>query len=350
MRAEPRRWMRAEPRRWMRAEPRRSLPAPVLQRIVHAAFPGCRVLSSEPLGDGLRNANFKLYLGKKDVHTIVNTARRGRAPRPAPVVLRIYEHDASLCQKEIDLMRLVGGTVPVPEVIYSEPPFTLTRWVEGITFRDLKRTGDAEAIAQAAQAAGETLAAIGRFQFRKPGWIAPGPTVASPLLEGPDPMPRFIDLCLASDKLQGRVPAELRDRARALVWSRATQYSGLDREAALVHGDFNKRNLLVRHADGRWSVAAVLDWEFAVSGAPLADLGSFLRYERAARPLAEPHFSAGYVRAGGRLPHDWRRLARLVDLVALCESLTHDELPDGVITELVELVRATIEDRDARLT
>jgi hypothetical protein len=37
------------------------------------------VLSSEPLGDGLRNANFKLYLGKKDVHTIVNTARPGRA-------------------------------------------------------------------------------------------------------------------------------------------------------------------------------------------------------------------------------------------------------------------------------
>jgi hypothetical protein len=36
----------------MRAEPRRSLPAPVLQRIAHTAFPGCRVLSSEPLGDG----------------------------------------------------------------------------------------------------------------------------------------------------------------------------------------------------------------------------------------------------------------------------------------------------------
>jgi hypothetical protein len=46
----------------MRAEPRRSLPAPVLQRIAHTAFPGCRVLSSEPLGDGKRNANFKLHL------------------------------------------------------------------------------------------------------------------------------------------------------------------------------------------------------------------------------------------------------------------------------------------------
>jgi hypothetical protein len=54
----------------------------------------------------------------------------------------------------------------------------------------------------------------------------------------------------------------------------------------------------------------------------------------------------GYVRAGGRLPHDWLRLARLLNLVALCESLTHDELPDDVVAELVELARATIEDRD----
>jgi len=126
----------------------------------------------------------------------------------------------------------------------------------------------------------------------------------------------------------------------------APRLSALDSEAALVHGDFNKRNLLVHRSGGRWRVAAVLDWEFAVSGSQLADLGSFLRYERTARPLAEPHFSSGYARAGGYLPPDWRRLARLVDLVALCESLSHDELPADVSSELVELLRATIEDRD----
>src|ERR1035438_7672648 len=114
----------------------------------------------------------------------------------------------------------------------------------------------------------------------------------------------------------------LRDRTHALAWSWAPLYAGLDGEACLVHGDFNKRNLLVRCVGGRWTVAAVLDWEFAVSSSPLADLASFLRYERAARPVAEPHFSAGYVRAGGRLPHNWRRLARWVDLVAPCQSVT----------------------------
>jgi aminoglycoside phosphotransferase (APT) family kinase protein len=323
--------------RWVRSEPRRTLPPETLDRMVHTAFPRCRVVEIQPLGDGLRNASFKLHLDGQ----------------PEPVVLRIYEHDASLCRKELDLLRLAGGSVPVPEVIHAEPcgledlpPFTLARYVEGISLRDLRRSGDAGAVAEAAYSAGETLAAIGRVTFARPGWLGPGPAVTAPLLEGKDPMPRFVDLCLASSRLERRMPADLRDRASGLVWQWAPQLARLDEEARLVHGDFNGRNLLVRCLAGRWSVVAVLDWEFAVSGSPLGDLGNFLRYERAAHPLAEPHFSAGYLHAGGALPRDWRRLARALDVAAICESLTHHQLPDRAIAELVELVRATVENRD----
>jgi fructokinase len=155
-------------------------------------------------------------------------------------------------------------------------------------------------------------------------------------------MPRFIDVCLASTNLQRRMPPELRDRTHSQAWSSAVPFARLGEQACLVHGDFNKRNLLARHIAGRWCVAAVLDWEFAVSGSPLGDLGNFLRYEQVSRPLAEPHFSTGYLRAGGSLPPDWRRLARLADLIALCESLTHDQMPDAVATEIVELVANTV--------
>jgi fructokinase len=323
--------------RWTRLEPRRTLSAPVLQRIVDTAFPRRRVVEMQPLTEGLRNANFKLRLDST----------------PEPIVLRIYEHDASLCQKEVDLLRLVGGPVPVPEVLFAEPrgcpdlsPFMLTRYVEGMSFRDLKRSGDTDAIAEAAYSAGETLAAIGRVAFPRAGWLAPGPVVAAPLLEGEDPTPRFVDGCLESTNLRRRVPADLRDRASALMWAWAPQLASLDAQAHLVHGDFNRRNLLVLRVAGRWSVAAVLDWEFAVSGSPLGDLDNFLRYECASRPLAEPHFSAGYLHAGGTLPRDWRRLGQLLGLTALCESLTRDQLPDTIVAELVELVRAIVDNRD----
>jgi aminoglycoside phosphotransferase (APT) family kinase protein len=46
--------------------------------------------------------------------------------------------------------------------------------------------------------------------------------------------------------------------------------------AAVVHGDFRLDNLLVR--PGSWDVSAVLDWEMATLGDPLADLGLLLVY------------------------------------------------------------------------
>jgi aminoglycoside phosphotransferase (APT) family kinase protein len=324
--------------RWIRPEPRRTLPAHLFERIVNRVFPRARVAEVEYLADGLRNANFKLRLDHP----------------AAPLVLRVYEHDASLCRKEMDLMRLVGSRVPVPEILDIEergfedvPAFVVMRFVEGVSFLALKRTGDTARVAQAAAAVGETLAAIASFTFPKPGWLAAGPAVTAPLLEGPDPMPRFVDACLESRNLQGRVPSGLCHQIHELVWRHAERLADVSGETRLVHGDFSRRNLLVRPDAGRWTVAAVLDWEFAVSGSPLADLGSFLRYERAARPLAEPHFSEGYRNAGGVLPPDWRTLAGLVGLTATCESLTRDGLPAGIAAELVELVRATVETRGA---
>src|SRR5215470_13958664 len=91
--------------RWIHAEPRLDVPPAWVERAVQTAFPRCRVLSVKPLVDGFRNANLKLQLD---------------SPLD-PVVLRIYEHDPSICQKEADVMRLAGRVVPVPEVIHVEP-------------------------------------------------------------------------------------------------------------------------------------------------------------------------------------------------------------------------------------
>lgn len=319
--------------RWVRSEPRRVIPAEEAERMVRYAFPQGRIIRVQPLAGGLRNGNFKL--------TLDSTTE--------PIVLRVYEHDASLCQKEADLIRLIGGLVPVPEVILAEPArddhrsFMLQRYVEGPTLRQLVRNARSEEVAEAARSVGETLAAIGAVTFANPGWLAPGPTVTD--LPGSDPMPRFVDQCLASPMLRKRVPAELRDKTRLAMWSHATALRGAAGETSLVHGDFGGRNLIVRQLAGRWVVAAVLDWEFAVSSSPLADIGHLLRYERSGRPAVEPHFHAGYLEGGGRLPPAWRRLATLVDLVALCEALTHDGLPDTPAAELVELIRATVDDR-----
>src|SRR5437016_11570 len=105
--------------RWLRAAPRRSLPARVLERIAGARFPHCRIIEIQPLDGGLRNANFQVRVDAT----------------PHPMVLRVYEHDGSLCQKEVDLLGLLRGSVPLPELIHAEPrglkelpPFILMRF------------------------------------------------------------------------------------------------------------------------------------------------------------------------------------------------------------------------------
>ena len=117
--------------RWLRPEPRRSLPPQILQRVVKLAFPNSSPLDVQPLTEGFRNANFRIQLNST----------------PEFVVLRIYEHDATLCRKEVDLFNLTRHSVPIPEIIHAEPegvneipPFVILRYVEGITFRELKRT------------------------------------------------------------------------------------------------------------------------------------------------------------------------------------------------------------------
>jgi len=312
----------------VRAEPRRDLPSAWVSRIASLAVPGCGRVDAAALEGGLRNCNLKL------------TTDRGT------FVLRVYEHHASLCHKEVDLLQLVAGRAPVPEVVYAAPdgldempPFAVLRFVEGITFQELKRARDGEATAEAAESVGGALAAIGRVRFERGGWIGPGPSVGAPLLPGENALPRFVDLCLESGTLRSRMPEDFPERAHAVVWCAAAELAALDGDARLVHCDFGTRNVIVRRERGRWTAAAVLDWEFAVAGSPLTDVGHFLRYDS---PGVEAAFLRGFVEAGGELREGWRLVTRLIDFSALCEILTGEWLPAEVVSEVRELAMATV--------
>lgn len=138
-------------------------------------------------------------------------------------------------------------------------------------------------------------------------------------------------------------------RLHDYAWSWSSRLPDLEESPCLVHNDFGKRNIVVRRENGKWIVAAILDWELAFSGSPLLDIGHFLRYERISALQIEPHFSQGFVEHGGRLPDNWREISRVIDLSGLVECLTHDELPLDVEIELLELINATLDHRDPNL-
>ena len=132
------------------------------------------------------------------------------------------------------------------------------------------------------------------------------------------------------------------------VWELLQDHAGLldeaDGPATLVHGDYKAQNLLLRQRkSGDWETAAVLDWEFASAGTPLFDLSILLRYADTLPPAFEQEVAAGYRGAGGGLPHEWKRVIKLLDLLNLCEFLCGQSPQETMIADVTKLIQATVD-------
>jgi hypothetical protein len=317
-----------------------SLRLEIAKRMIAPAFPCQTIESIEPLTGGLINTNLKIQFASK----------------LPPVVLRIYRDGSDVCRKEVAIHDMVKTFVPVARILHAEPdgvvdsnPFAILEFAAGLTFQELKRIGNATAIKHASQSVGETLAAIGRVRFPSAGRLVVENDqlrVGTPFIAGPNPIPRLMDRFLDSPKCQQRAGVALIGKLHKFIWWWCDRLSDLRAETHLVHSDFGNRNILVNEIGGRWKVVAVLDWEFSFSGSPLLDVGHFLRYERKNFPIREPHFSQAFRHHGGYLPENWREIVRVIDLTALVECLTHDELPSAVEAELLDLINATLTELD----
>ena len=94
----------------------------------------------------------------------------------------------------------------------------------------------------------------------------------------------------------------------------------------------------MRQLDNRWNVSAVLDWEFAFAGSPLVDIGNMLRYSHLHPAIFEQEFINGYREQGRMLPPDWKKIAKLVDLLSLCEFLNSPTPRDALRQEVTGII------------
>jgi aminoglycoside phosphotransferase (APT) family kinase protein len=163
---------------------------------------------------------------------------------------------------------LADSDVPVPPLVGLEQdemvtgaPFYVMRFVDGLVVRD---TGAAEQLEPSVRrAAGEDLVdVLGRLHAVDPDAVGLGELgrkedyLARQLKRWHRQLTtgRQRELPLL-DEVHARLVADIPDQG----------------PAALVHGDYRLDNLIVDPATGR--VVAVLDWELATLGDPLADVG-----------------------------------------------------------------------------
>lgn len=323
---------------WARRHEFVELDTATLTALVQPIFPGQWVVSASLLTEGLANTNYKLRVSGQD----------------EDYVLRLYTRERSACQKEWDIYRLVHDRIPVPEMLHADPdghafgrPYSICRWVEGVKLATLLAEGDLTAIGQAAYATGATLAQIHSYAFPMAGFFGPGLTVAQPL----GPLAESYLGYLADRLLVGQAGQRLGPELTRKLWQfsgrNAHVLDGRTKHSVLGHADYKGTNLLLKPTAAGWRMAAVLDREFAFAGDPLFDVGILFRYDASFPALFESGFVAGYREQGGSLPDDWRRLARLLDLVNLCEFLNTADRSGRLVTDVTDLIVATLAGRES---
>jgi aminoglycoside phosphotransferase (APT) family kinase protein len=314
---------------WQRRHAFVSLDTATITHLLQPAFPGQRLVSAEVMSGGLINTNYKIHVS-------------GLAE---PYVLRIYMRDHAACQKERDIFQLIHSRVPVPEIIYADTdglryvqPYAITTWVEGITLQALLNRGNLQEMSEAAYAVGSVLATISSYTFEQAGFFGQGIVVAQPMLGIAD----YIKARLDAQAGQ-RLGPTLTERVWQLVTDNAVRLKEIEGAASLVHSDFQAANILVKQEAGAWTVAAVLDWEWAHSGTTLFDIAILLRHYKQQPTLFEPRFIEGFVRQGGRLPYAWKKLTKLLDLVNLCEFLNGPDSRGTMADDVTNIILDTVE-------
>jgi fructokinase len=319
---------------WERVGAPVDLSLEALSEMIAPVFAPRTVVKAELLSGGLANTNYKVN---------VSGLRE-------PFVVRAYTRDPSACAREVDIFLRVRGVIPIPTLLFVDTegersgyPYTLASYVEGDLMTQVLASGDAEKIGQAGYAAGWTLALLGQFTFAELGEFGPDLVIAEPRVGGAAGFLAYLEPKLAAGRARERLGEALADRVLTFAREHAPLLDATADEAKLLHADYKATNLLLREADGRLAMAAVLDWEFACAGAQIFDMGILLRHDRELDAAFAREFARGFTEAGGALPDGWRRTARLADFVNLVTFVDAPQERPALVADVTRLLVQTLE-------
>jgi aminoglycoside phosphotransferase (APT) family kinase protein len=264
------------------------------------------------------------------------------------MLLRIYQRGFEAAAKEVALLRGVFGNVPVPKItsfFRTNPltghPYCVMDWIDGERLDEL--SGRHTEVARCGPALGKALAQVHAITFSECGFLGPELSLTRKLGFGRDDLLRFIARALREGPGADRLGSQVTQALTVFV-TREGHCLGQWSRRCLTHGDLNGSNLLFLQVKQEWKLAAILDWEFAFSGVPGFDFAHLLR------PPLDRHWDLGeqvthnYRVAGGVLPPNWRRIARMTDLFAWIDVLRQPDPDPTMVKAACQVVRSTIED------
>jgi aminoglycoside phosphotransferase (APT) family kinase protein len=258
-------------------------------------------------------------------------------------VLRLYARQPDRAAIDQALLERLRGLLPVPRVLEAvtvpggagRPPFLLLEALPGDRLDLVLPAADVPLRRRLGEAVAGVLVLLATERMPRAGMFLDPSLDPTPFPAGAGDQVGFLAAHLDAPWFAGLADADragLRAAAR-----RARTAAGRIGRIALVHADFNPKNLLVDPATG--GVTGVLDWEYAYAGAPLADIGNLLRFED--DPVFAGTVASTYADRAPDVPADWLEVARALDLYALIDLAARESPANPLVTAARDLLLAT---------
>lgn len=277
-----------------------------------------------------------------------NTNIKVEFDQQRPIVIRIYLREKESLAREISLHDLLSEIVPIPKIYYSdnscrliEHPYAIMEFVDGILMRNVILSGDKIAIADCSFSAGVYLNHLRQIKFNRGGFFQDNLEI-KPFSPEEEYLP-FAESCLTKDNVQESLGTKLSHQLSRFIEDNQNYLPNKD-NANITHADYDPANMLVKKLNGHYQVSGILDWEFTFSGSYLLDIGMFLRYSHKLPKIYEEKFIEGIVSDGNPLPQNWKKSAKLMDIICLLSLLywnPKNERPN-LNKDVVSLLKDTI--------
>ncbi len=312
--------------KWERVQPYFNINNSLAEKMMSYIKPHEKVKKTSLIKKGLRNSNYCIdYDDNK-------------------FLLRIYGTGDDWWEKERAVFDHIKGRVNVPELLYFndelniiDKPYAVFEYITGPALDEYfqQKVYNENVISEI----GKSLAMVHETPYNEVGFFDDNLNVATKLPS----LELWYDMFL-KDNTAKKLEKKLTEDVRNYIKRNNENIRRIEEKIAFVHNDFRPINIIIDKDERPYFI----DWEGAMAGHILGDIGQFLRIEEQVNMKNEKIFINNYnYHSKNKLPDDYKELVKLRDLVNLVQMLNSEYDLYNKDRDLIELIRNTCYERNS---
>lgn len=306
--------------KWERVQPYIKLNKETAERMMSCIKPHEKIKNISLIKKGLRNTNYCVEYDN------------------SKFLLRIYGFDDNWWEKEKSVFNHVSKKIRVPELFYLnnksdiiDKPYAIFEYINGVTLDEYasQENYNKNVICEI----GQNLALVHETPYNDVGFFDNNLIINMKLPN----LELWYDMFLAENTVRKLGP-KLVEKVRNYIDENQRNIKRIEERIAFVHNDFRPINIIVDNNANPYFI----DWEGAMAGHILGDIGQFLRIKEQISLEDEKLFISSYnCVSKNKLPDDYKELAKLRDLVNLLQLLNSQHDLQNKDRDLIEIIRST---------